>query len=135
MSRQSVLPSIAAMLAVLAGTGLSRAADDKPPPSAAAGVALAQTLCASCHLVGPATPGTAQVGPPSFAAIANKSGQTAEHIRSILIQPHAPMPDMSLTNDEMLNLLAYFESLRLDKKGPPLVPGGAGARPDYPEPT
>jgi hypothetical protein len=53
----------------------------------------------------------------------------------VLVQPHAPMPDMQLTNDEMLDIIAYLDSLRSDKAAPSLLPPGVVAKPRYPAPS
>lgn len=124
-----------AVLFAAAMLGPVLAADDPPAPSPAEGQALAQKFCATCHFVGGEPTGTAPVGPPSFAAIANKPGQSGGHIKAVLIKPHAPMPDMSLTNEEILNVIAYLDTLRKDRSGPSLLPGGSTSKPDYPEPT
>lgn len=110
---------------LLGGLQVARAEDEPKAhiPDAAAGKALADKLCKTCHLVdGDAK--TAQVGPPPFNSIANKPGQTFEHIKAILIQPHAPMPDMQLTNDEMTDLTAYLDTLRAPGTPPLLPPPG-----------
>ena len=87
---------------------------------AAAGRALAQRLCSGCHIIDPSGAGGAvtPVGPPSFPAIANKPGQTAERIKNVLILPHAPMPDMQLTNVEIVNIISYLETLRAGAGAP-----------------
>ena len=59
---------------------------------------------------------------PGFASIANRPGQTRERIESLLTRPHGSMPDLHLTHGEVLDLLAYFESLRIDPSILPLSP-------------
>lgn len=108
------------------GAAPARAEDDDKKahvPSPEAGFALADRLCKSCHIVG-AEAATAQVGPPPFKSIANKPGQSFDHIRSVLIQPHAPMPDLQLTNDEMVDLAAYLDTLKAPGSPPLLPPPG-----------
>lgn len=104
------------------------------PPSAVEGYELAQKLCKGCHLINDNDDAVAQVGPPSFASIANRPGQTAERIKGALIQPHPPMPDMHLSNEEMLNIIAYLESLRTNKEAPTLLPPKDGSKPKLPAP-
>lgn len=96
--------------------------NDKKPPSAEDGRALAEKLCGGCHLTGAERSGAAPVGPPPFVTIANMPGQTAERIKGALIQPHPPMPDMQLTQDEMRDIIAYLDTLRTDKSTPLLAP-------------
>jgi cytochrome c len=119
---------VVACLVMIAGAAVrgdgARAADEHMP-SAEAGRALAEKLCKTCHLIGAEGDGSAQVGPPPFKSIADKPGQTFEHIKKVLIRPHAPMPDMHLTNDEILDLVAYLDSLR-DAGSTPLLPPVGG---------
>lgn len=102
--------------------------------SAAEGYALAAKLCQGCHLIDDSGDAVAQVGPPSFSSIANKPGQTADRIRGSMIQPHPPMPDMQLSNQEMLDILAYLETLRTDKAAPSLLPPKDRSKPKLPKP-
>lgn len=95
---------------------------------------MARKLCMGCHLVDDRDDAVAQVGPPSFASIANKPGQTADRIKGALIQPHPPMPDMQLSNREMLNIIAYLESLRTNKDAPSLLPPKDDSKPKLPKP-
>ncbi len=94
-----------ALLTALAGS--ARAADI---PS---GRTLAHKLCVNCHVVAPGE-AAIQVNPgiPSFAAVAEKPGQTADKIQNFLIDPHPPMPQLQLTNIERANLAAYILSLK-----------------------
>ena len=81
-------------------------------PTPEAGLAVANRFCTNCHLTGATTSSSVPAGPPSFSAIANKPDQTAERLVGMMINPHPPMPDVQLTREEILNLLAYIESLR-----------------------
>ncbi len=122
-------------LAALGMNSLSAfSAEVAKPPSAVEGYALAQKLCKGCHLIDHSDDAVAQVGPPSFASIANKPGQTADRIKGALIQPHPPMPDMHLSNQEMLNIIAYLESLRTNKEAPSLLPPKDDSKPKMPTP-
>lgn len=97
-------------------------AQDTPRPTPAKGEALAAKLCANCHLL-PGSGATAvPAGVPTFRAIANKPGQTGDHIAQVLIRPHAPMPDLQMTRDEILDVLAYLETLRIDTSAKPIAP-------------
>ena len=104
------------------------------PASAVEGYELAEKSCKGCHLIDDNDDAVAQVGPPSFASIANRPGQTAERIKGALIQPHPPMPDMHLSNEEMLNIIAHLESLRTKKEAPTLLQPKGGSRPKLPAP-
>jgi len=90
--------------AVLLAPGAGRAADP------ADGQDLAQQWCASCHAV---APGEATDKPaPSFESVVNERGRSDEWISTWLSTPHAMMPDLGLTRDEIAALVAYFDSLR-----------------------
>ncbi len=107
---------------------------DAPLPAPEKGYALAQKLCVSCHLTGDDTGAAVPAGVPSFRGIANKPGQTGQHILDVLLKPHPPMPDIQLSREEMLNILAYLELLRTDSSTPPLlVPDQPKTKPEYPD--
>jgi mono/diheme cytochrome c family protein len=75
-----------------------------------AGQMLAERWCASCHLVTPEqTQASADV--PSFRSIAEKS-EKLKWLEGFLLDPHPPMPNLSLTRQEIQDLMAYFESLK-----------------------
>ncbi len=89
-----------------ASAGSAQAADT------ASGAALAHKLCVNCHVVAPGAAGaTVTAGIPSFTAIANKPGQTAEKLQDFILSPHPPMPQVQLTNIERANLAGYILSL------------------------
>ena len=82
-------------------------------PNAKAGQVLAEKLCISCHIVGgQAARASVPADVPSFVAIANKPGQTAEAISGRIVVPHPPTPQIHLTRDEIADLAAYILSLR-----------------------
>lgn len=123
--------------AVLMWQTPASAADEEPPePSAEKGHALAQRLCSGCHVVEAGADGTVPAGVPPFRTIANSPGQTSQRIMNVLIKPHAPMPDTHLSREEMLDIVAYLETLRTDQSIPPLLPPKKyGPKPKYPEPS
>lgn len=109
-------------------------AENLPRPSPEKGYALAQRFCNGCHLIDNSTTTTVPAGVPTFPGIANKSGQTGQHIMSVLIQPHPPMPDIHLSNEEIMNIVAYLESLRTDNSAPPLqATVEQHSKPEFPE--
>lgn len=128
----TVAAPLALALACLCAVPVASAEDNKPKvPSATDGKALAQKLCVNCHIVDAGASGTAPVGPPPFPVIANRPGQTAERVRGMLIQPHPPMPDIHLTNEEINDIVAYLDSLRASGT-PPLLPPGTPDKPKLP---
>ncbi len=127
--------SALSLLGLLAAVPTAPKAEDLKLPSAAQGQELSEKLCKGCHVIGTEGEGATQVGPPTFSSIANKPGQTAERIKGALVAPHPPMPDIQLTNNEILNVIAYLETLRTDKAAPPLLPPSEAAKPELPDPT
>ena len=98
--------SAAAMAAVVLHAPTAGAAGD-----AASGKALATTWCASCHLVAPEQR-TATTEAPPFESVAQRSQEEIAALAAFLADPHPPMPQMSLTRQEIRDLLAYIGSLK-----------------------
>lgn len=96
---------VAAMLAALPGAAMAQDGD------AAAGRAVAQTWCASCHAI-EARPTAAADQAPGFAVIANRPAVTAEGLRAFLAEPHGRMPNLSLSRNDIANAVAYILSLK-----------------------
>jgi mono/diheme cytochrome c family protein len=78
----------------------------------AAGRHLSQTWCGSCHLVAPDVDRAVSNGVPTFVGIARDQSVTALSLRVFLQTPHAGMPDLHLSRDEIDDLAAYILSLR-----------------------
>ena len=132
--KRAAAPAIVA-LTLLFVTCDGVCAQDLEGPSADKGHTFAQKLCRNCHVVGDDVAASVPAGIPSFRAIANRPDQTAERIRNVLISPHPPMPDVQVSNEEILNILAYLDTLRTDKSKPPLSPAQQAPKPKYPEPS
>ena len=79
----------------------------------AAGRALADQWCASCHAIAPGAGGSDQV--PSFERIVQDRGRTEEWITTWLSVPHQSMPNLSLSRQEIADLVAYLETLRVSE--------------------
>jgi mono/diheme cytochrome c family protein len=76
------------------------------------GAAQAETWCASCHLIGTDETQTALVDVPPFTEVAKTLDEARrEDLALWLTGPHASMPDLSLTQQEIADLLAYIETL------------------------
>lgn len=132
--RRAAAASFAAAMAAVAASGAL--GQEVEPPSPQLGRTFAQRFCSNCHLVEGSQNPTAQAGIPSLRGIANKPGQSGQHILDILIKPHPPMPDMQISNREIVDLLAYLETLRTDRSSPPLIaPAPSGEKPIYPKPS
>lgn len=76
---------------------------------------LARKLCTSCHLIGEPANAPVPSDVPTFAGIANRPDQTANHLATWLTRPHPPMPNLNLTRIEIRDLTGYIMSLRTDK--------------------
>lgn len=74
----------------------------------------AQRWCSHCHVVSDVPQDTATDGAPPFPDIARHSDLTLAIIEVFLQAPHPPMPDFQLSNADIRDLVAYFESLGLD---------------------
>lgn len=77
----------------------------------ATGAALAQTWCSGCHVVDPRQL-RGNDAAPSFAAIAAAPATTSDSLHMFLAMPHAPMPDLKLSGQQIDNVVAYILSLR-----------------------
>lgn len=89
-------------LAVLALIPQAYAADP------AQGERLAKRWCAECHVVAPDQT-SARVDAPSFASIS--ANRRVPEISAFLRVDHPQMPDMSLSRDEIVNLIAWMQTL------------------------
>ena len=103
-----------AIVAGLMGASLlgSSHAGAQPVGDAAAGQALAQRWCSSCHMVAVGQPNALATGVPTFAGIARMPSTTALSLRVFLQTPHARMPDLNLTQDEIGDVAAYILTLK-----------------------
>lgn len=71
---------------------------------------IAERWCAACHIVAPQQERAADAAVPSFMAIAT-GADGLEWLEGFLADPHPPMPDLSLTRQEIRDLRAYFAEL------------------------
>ena len=100
---------VAAVVLSLAGPAPA-AAQERLQGDSDIGRGIAMRWCAACHVVRGGQTSGGDVGPP-FAQIAKK-GQGLDWLDAFLADPHPPMPDMSLTRQEIRDLRAYVKSLR-----------------------
>lgn len=76
---------------------------------AAKGEIIVKRWCAACHLVSPDQK-QANSDAPSFASVAHKI-KSSKVLAAFLSDPHPKMPDMSLTRDEIADIVAYIATL------------------------
>jgi mono/diheme cytochrome c family protein len=94
-----------------AGVIASSARADTGGP--AAGQALAEARCTTCHVVTPGgTRETASDAAPSFAAVARMSSTTNLSLRVFLQTSHGRMPDLVLSREQIDDIAAYILSLQ-----------------------
>ena len=98
------------LAAVLLSLVLAVATARPTRADATRGSQLARQWCASCHVTSGDPAGNIQQGPPSFHTIAG--ARTADQLRAFLSHPHGAMPDLSLTRQEIDDLVGYIETLR-----------------------
>jgi mono/diheme cytochrome c family protein len=101
----------AAGLVWLAAAGLPQAATAQGWGDAAAGKEMAVRWCAECHMVAP-DQARASADVPTFMDIAKRVDGDFAVIEGFLIDPHPAMPVMSLTRQEIRDLIAYFATLK-----------------------
>ena len=77
-----------------------------------AGHRLAARWCSGCHQIEAVARGPVLDTPPSFPAIARMSSTTRMSLTAFLSTPHAPMPDYSLSRQEIADVSAYILSLK-----------------------
>ena len=97
-----------AFIAFLAAcaTGVPVAAADS-----GAGLELARTWCAACHLVEDGQT-RANAATASFAEVAGDPAFDPARLAAFLAAPHPKMPDMSLSRQEIADIGAYIGGLR-----------------------
>ncbi len=98
------LLGLALFLGAMVLTGGVRAADPYE------GQAIARQWCSSCHAIGPGKSTNEQA--PPFDVIVKDHKRSAEWLTTWLSTPHELMPDLSLSRQDISDLVAYFETLR-----------------------
>jgi mono/diheme cytochrome c family protein len=77
----------------------------------AAGHALAQQWCMSCHQIGPGQASAKDVA-PTFVTLANEHGKDLAWVRNYLLDPHLPMMGINLSRVQIDNIVAYMRTLQ-----------------------
>jgi mono/diheme cytochrome c family protein len=97
---------LAAVLAASAGPSAALAQERVEQ-----GHEIARTWCAGCHVVEPGGAAGSDAAPP-LPVVAQDPSLSPDRLRAWLADPHPPMPNLSLTRDEIEALVAYIGSLR-----------------------
>lgn len=79
------------------------------------GHVLARSVCAACHAVELGQRHSPNHLAPSFLQIANTPGMTALALRVALRSPHPVMPNLKTTETELVDLVAYIQSLKTER--------------------
>lgn len=110
-STRVILVAILILAVVLAVVlSLSRPAHAQGSPDT--GRELARMWCANCHLADPAAQPRAGDAVPSFPSIARRPGVTRATLDTFLQKPHGGMPDFSLGQQQIDDVVAYLLSMR-----------------------
>ena len=75
------------------------------------GKRVAVRWCATCHVVAP-DQRNAYADAPPFKEIASRPNFSESGLVTFLLNPHAKMPNMSLTRIEAADIAAYIRTLR-----------------------
>jgi cytochrome c2 len=100
-----------ASLAVIAVMSVPSAAESQLRGDPMSGSEIAQRWCADCHMVSPDQP-IASPDVPTFMEIVRRAPDDLSTLQGFLADPHPPMPEMSLTRQEIRDLIAYLATLR-----------------------
>ena len=98
------LPLAALILA--AGTASAQPAGD-----ASRGLAIAESWCASCHIIDLKSTGRSVDAAPPFAKIAADPTRTTGYLQRWLTSSHPQMPNFNMGRREVEDLAAYLKTL------------------------
>ena len=101
----------AALFAAAVGMHAAIVAGPVLAADAANGKQVAMRWCAACHVVTP-DQRHAYADAPPFKEIANRPNFSESGLVTFLLNPHAKMPNMSLTRTEASDIAAYIRTLR-----------------------
>ncbi|MGF1622067.1 MAG: c-type cytochrome [Rhodomicrobiaceae bacterium] len=76
------------------------------------GLTFAQEVCADCHGVRKGYEPSQEPFAPTFEAIANSPGMSELALSVFLRTPHATMPNLVLTETEIVDVVSYIVSLK-----------------------
>lgn len=111
MRRSTTLAMAGAFaLAIVAPAGVASA----EPGDETRGRNFAVKTCARCHVVADGV-GSGTDGAPPFASLPNDLKRTEPQLRAFLSRPHEPMPDLTLSRQEIADLVTYIMSLRTSR--------------------
>ena len=106
------------ILVIISTTGLT-CADDRVSANtplrgaklygdATRGKEVVERWCVNCHTMGASADDRA----PSLLALAANPAKSEGYIRAFLMRPHAPMPPLNLTTQEIEDVVSYLRNLK-----------------------
>ena len=98
------IAALISFAALIAFPGFAEAAG-----SPEAGRQLVTRSCSSCHAT--ESSATATDNAPPFSAVAKTNKENPAWIRGWLMSPHPPMPNISLSRQQIDDIIAYLSSL------------------------
>jgi mono/diheme cytochrome c family protein len=101
-----------ALVVGLAGALLAMTAGAQQEGDPTAGRRLAEAWCSGCHVIGPGASGPASDAVPTFPAVARMPSTTGMSLRAFLLTPHARMPDIQMSREQIDDVVAYILGLR-----------------------
>lgn len=104
-------PIIVLALALLSA-GAQALANAQTRGDAEKGYRFAKGVCAECHATGKNESDSPNRAAPNFSAIAQSPGMSEIALSVFLRTPHATMPNLVLSVDEMTDVIAYIGSLK-----------------------
>jgi mono/diheme cytochrome c family protein len=109
MRRRTLAVVVVALAGALLAPAAALAQQEGDP---AAGRRLAEAWCSGCHVIGPGASGPASDAVPTFPAVARMPSTTGMSLRAFLLTPHARMPDIQMSREQVDDIAAYILSLR-----------------------
>ncbi len=98
------------MGAVIATLGVSGAAAEEHPGDPQAGYEYASKVCSTCHGISAEPSPLPQA--PRFREVADQPGMTGTALRVWMETMHPTMPNIIVSKQDMLNVIAYILDLR-----------------------
>lgn len=103
---------VVSLMTACVGLGAASRAAAQDLGDIAAGRQLVERWCGNCHVAGPDESRGSSTGAPTFTAIAQMKTTTPLGLQAFLQTPHARMPDLHLTRNEIDDIVGYVLSLR-----------------------
>jgi cytochrome c len=114
--------SASLILAVVCGCWTSSAFAEGGLPDRAQGRTLAERFCSGCHSISPDQQVRGSERGPSFSSLAEQPGLSREKLAAALSVPHPEMPAVSLSSDQLRDIVEYILSLKRHSPSPNATP-------------